>query len=165
MKTPPDASYYSLNHAKNAAVDEYFEIATKSSQSATGRSERSAVYGIDLYEKRGLSDSEPDDKPRTGGDADEVRPASEMFSKGTPERNVHRYDAAGYADSALSDDTAAGGRADGLPDRADGGDAGGERGTEGIRPDEMGTDAEQYPGVGRGDRFVGADHQLNKVHD
>ena len=100
------------------------------------------AYGTDLHEKRGLSDSEPDDKPRTGGAADEVRPSEEAVPEGAPEGDLHRDDVAGDAESALLDDTAAGGRADGLPDRADGEDTGRERSAESVRPDEVGADAE-----------------------
>ena len=118
-------------------------------------------HGTDVSAERGLSDPELNSEQGTRGSSDEVRADEEELSEGAPEGNLQRDDAGRESEGALPDDTEAGREEDGDVDRMDGEDAGSGRETQGIRPDEVGRNDEQHPGIGGGDRFIGADLQLN----
>jgi len=113
-------------------------------------------YGTDIREKRGLFRTEPDTEQRAGGAADQVRADAQEVSGGTPERDIQRNAVKGNTESALPRSTEAGGGADGLSDGADGEGTGSERGTESVRPDEVGSDDEQHQVRSGGNRAEGA---------
>ncbi len=114
------------------------------------------AYGTDIREERGLSDTQPDTGQRAGGAADQVRADAQELSGGTPEGDLQRASADGQTESALSGGTEAGRGKDGLPDGADGESRGSGRGTESVRPDEMGGEDEQHQAFSGGSRTDGA---------
>ncbi len=118
-------------------------------------------HGTDLYEERGLSDPESDSEETAGRVVDEVRNDEEGLSEEAKERDLQRDVAGGNATGTLSVNTASGRGEDGVSDRANGEDSRSERGTEGIRSDEVGGNDEQHSLIGGGDSFIGADLQLN----
>ena len=114
------------------------------------------AHGTDIREERGLSDTQPDTRQRTGGTADQVRADERELSEGTPEGHLQRAADDGRTESALSKDTETGRGKNGLPDRADGESWGSGRGAEGVRPDEMGGRDEQHTALSGGNRAGGA---------
>ena len=115
---------------------------------------------IDLHEKRGLSDPQPE----LAGDRDEapgqVRSDAEEVSAGAQTGAVEQHDPVGEAVSPSEGDRRDGepaaGAADARTDEAQRRDGG----TESQRPDEMGGPHEQPEGAGRGDDSERADLQL-----
>ena len=115
---------------------------------------------IDLHEKRGLSDPQPE----LAGDRDEapgqVRSDAEEVSAGTQTGAVEQHDPVGEAvppsEGDRRDGEPAAGAADARTDEAQRRD----RGTESQRSDEMGGTHEQPEGAGRGDDSDRADLQL-----
>ncbi len=114
------------------------------------------AHGTDIREERGLSDTQPDTGQRAGGAADQVRADAQELSGGTPEGDLQRASADGQTESALSENTGAGGGENGLPDGADGESRGSGRGAESVRPDEMGGEDEQHQALSGGNRTDGA---------
>ncbi len=114
------------------------------------------AHGTDIREERGLSDTQPDTGQRAGGAADQVRADAQELSEGTPEGDLQRTSADGRTESTLFENTGAGRGENGLPDGADGESRGSGRGTESVRPDEMGGEDERNQALGGGNRTDGA---------
>ncbi len=134
-------------------------------ETAENKETEGAAYGIDIREERGLPDTELDGGRGAGGRADEVRADEEEFPEGTQGRDLSGHDTVGKTESALSDDTGAGGTENGLPDRADGGSRGRDRGTERNGSDEVGGHDEQHQTLGGGERTDGTDLRLESEID
>ncbi len=130
-------------------------------ETATNNIETEGIaHGTDIREERGLSDTQPDTGQRAGGAADQVRADAQELSGGTPEGDLQRASADGQTESALSENTGAGGGENGLSDGADGESRGSGRGAESVRPDEMGGEDERNQTLGGGNRTDGAGIQL-----
>ncbi len=114
------------------------------------------AHGTDIREEWGLSDTQPDTGQRARGAADQVRSDAQELSGETPEGDLQRASADGRTESALSENTGAGGGENGLPDGADGESRGSGRGAESVRPDEMGGEDERNQALGGGNRTDGA---------
>ena len=114
------------------------------------------AHGTDIREERGLSDTQPDTGQRAGGAADQVRADAQELSEGTPEGDLQRTSADGRTESTLFENTGAGRGENGLPDGADGESRGSGRGTESVRPDEMGGEDERNQALGGGNHTDGA---------
>ena len=108
--------------------------------------------GINLHSERGLSDPESQSERGTAGAAPEIRGDEEKVPEGELWRNVLGDAPEGDAQTALSGGTEPGTGDVGISGKADAGERGSERSTEGIRSDGMGTQGEQHPEPGRGNR-------------
>lgn len=148
-----DTDYNALKRESEKELQNNQEIEIQSKK-------EDAAHETDIRKERGLSDSEPDSKRGTGGNADEVRYDAEELLTGTPERDLSGHDTGGRAESTLSGDTGAGRAENGSPERTDGESRGSERGTESSRSDEVGSEDEQHQTFSGGDRADGTDLQL-----
>lgn len=115
-----------------------------------------------LHEAGGLSSSEPDSADIPAG-AWEIRKNAPQVPDGTPESDL--YESADQraalppSDGDRADRQEPNG-ADGLPDDPRSGSNGG---SESCRPNEVGGPDEQYPGIGRGTDFAGADLRIDEI--
>ena len=113
-------------------------------------------HGTDIQNGRGLPDTEPATQRGTGRTAHQIRADAEELSEGAYERDIYRNGFDRQADDTLSGDTKAGRAEDGRSSRTDGESRGSERGTESVRPDEVGKNDEQYQALSGGNRTSGA---------
>ena len=115
-----------------------------------------------LHEAGGLSSSEPDSADIPAG-AWEIRKNAPQVPDGTPESDL--YESADQRAALLPSDGDRADRpepngADGLPD---GPGSGSDGESESRRPNEVGGPDEQYPGIGRGTDFSGADLRIDEI--
>ena len=106
----------------------------------------------DLRTERGLSDPDITGGHPAGGSSDEIRDDEGELSEGEPQGRVLSVSSEGQTERASADHTEAGRGADGAVDIADGGKRGSDRTAQGSRSDALGSEDEQHPEPGRGDR-------------
>ena len=106
----------------------------------------------DLRTERGLSDSDITGGYPAGGSSDEIRDDEGELSEGEPQGRVLSVSPEGQTERASADHTEAGRGADGAVDITDGGKRGSDRTAKGSRSDALGSEDEQHPEPGRGDR-------------
>ena len=139
-----------INKAVNVEKSEDLSYNTLKRESDISTSakveERSADYGDQVREERGLSDSESESERRTEGDADEVGSDVSDLSEGLQAWDLRSLGSTGQVESELSEDPTSGTGANGDISESDGRSRGSERETEGGRSDEVGSLDEQYTG-------------------
>ena len=106
----------------------------------------------DLRTERGLSDPDITGGYPAGGSSDEIRDDEGELSEGEPQGRVLSVSPEGQTERASADHTESGGGADGAVDITDGGRRGSDRTAQGSRSDALGSEDEQHPEPGRGDR-------------
>ncbi|HCG86726.1 MAG TPA: hypothetical protein DEW33_09605, partial [Lachnospiraceae bacterium] len=106
----------------------------------------------DLRTERGLSDPDITGGYPAGGSSDEIRDDEGELSEGEPQGRVLSVSTEGQTERASADHTEAGGGADGAVDITDGGKRGSDRTAQSSRSDALGSEDEQHPEPGRGDR-------------
>ena len=106
----------------------------------------------DLRTERGLSDPDITGGHPAGGSSDEIRDDEGELSEGEPQGRVLSVSSEGQTERASADHTEAGRGADGAVDITDGGRRGSDRAAQGSRSDALGSEDEQHPEQGRGDR-------------
>lgn len=152
---------------KNLQMEEQKQIRTFAKQSGiveniseNRTAERSFENGNDLYNAGRLSDSRPDRSREP--EAVEVWNAAAQLSTQTPGRDLYRDAAVGQAEQPPYGNRPAGKRDDGEPDHTDGEDTGRDREPESVESDAVGSDDEQHPQRGGGNRPGRADLQLTE---
>ena len=108
----------------------------------------------DLRTERGLSDPDITGGYPAGGSSDEIRDDEGELSEGEPQGRVLSVSSERQTERASADHTEAGGGADGAVDITDGGKRGSDRTAQSSRSDALGSEDEQHPEPGRGDRDV-----------
>ncbi len=156
LANTPEPRYNALKHESDLQTRTDIPIYVTGEQAVKNIETEGIAHGTDIREERGLSDTQPDTGQRAGGAADQVRADAQELSGGTPEGDLQRASADGQTESALSENTGAGGGENGLPDGADGKSRGSGRGAESVRPDEMGGEDERNQTLGGGNRTDGA---------
>jgi len=156
LANTPEPRYNALKHESDLQTRTDIPIYVTGEQTVKNIETEGIAHGTDIREERGLSDTQPDTGQRAGGAADQVRADAQELSGGTPEGDLQRASADGQTESALSENTGAGGGENGLPDGADGKSRGSGRGAESVRPDEMGGEDERNQTLGGGNRTDGA---------
>lgn len=126
--------------AKDTNVD-YNALKRKSGK--WERKERGNQYESDLSTKRGLSDSEFDNR-RYRREADQVRPHEKNLSEGGEERNLRGDAVGGYTHEASYDHSGAGRRENGTPNETDAEGRGRGRTVESAGSNAVGSANEQY---------------------
>ena len=116
------------------------------------RAERGNDNESDLRTERGLSDPDITGGHPAGGSSDEIRDDEGELSEGEPQGRVLSVSSEGQTERASADHTEAGRGADGAVDITDGGRRGSDRAAQGSRSDALGSEDEQHPEQGRGDR-------------
>ena len=116
------------------------------------RAERGNDNESDLRTERGLSDPDITGGHPAGGSSDEIRDDEGELSEGEPQGRVLSVSFEGQTERASADHTEAGRGADGAVDITDGGRRGSDRAAQGSRSDALGSEDEQHPEQGRGDR-------------
>ena len=106
----------------------------------------------DLRTERGLSDPDITGGYPAGGSSDEIRDDEGELSEGEPQGRVLSVSSERQTERASADHTEAGGGADGAVDITDGGKRGSDRTAQSSRSDALGSEDEQHPEPGRGDR-------------
>lgn len=106
----------------------------------------------DLRTERGLSDPDITGGHPAGGSSNEIRDDEGELSEGEPQGRVLSVSSEGQTERASADHTEAGRGADGAVDITDGGRRGSERTAQGSRSDALGSEDEQHPEPGGGDR-------------
>ncbi len=106
----------------------------------------------DLRTERGLSDPDITGGHPAGGSSNEIRDDEGELSEGEPQGRVLSVSSEGQTERASVDHTEAGRGADGAVDITDGGRRGSDRTAQGSRSDALGSEDEQHPEPGRGDR-------------
>ena len=134
--------------------------ALKRESKMTDKEKENVAHDNHIREERGLSDTEYHSEQGAGTGTHEVRTDEEELSEGVSQGDLQRDGAFGRAEGTLSEDTGAGRGENGASDRADGESRGSERGAESQRPDELGSEDEQYQTFSRGDGFERTDLQL-----
>ena len=145
--------------ALGTAVSEISEEVLRSIEREARGVERSRPYA-ELQNGERLSDSRPEN-PGWAGDAGQVRQDAQGVSEGVQKDDVQQPAADGRTDGASGGDRPDGGRAGEPHGQRDGGGAGRERSTEGMRPDGVGRRDEQPESAGRGNRTERAGVRLN----
>ena len=156
LANTPEPRYNALKRESDLQTRTDIPIYVTGEQAVKNIETEGIAHGTDIREERGLSDTQPDTGQRAGGAADQVRADAQELSGGTPEGDLQRASADGQTESALSENTGAGGGENGLPDGADGESRGSGRGAESVRPDEMGGEDERNQALGGGNRTDGA---------
>ncbi len=156
LANTPEPRYNALKRESDLQTRTDIPIYVTGEQAVKNIETEGIAHGTDIREERGLSDTQPDTGQRAGGAADQVRADAQELSGGTPEGDLQRASADGQTESALSENTGAGGGENGLPDGADGESRGSGRGAESVRPDEMGGEDERNQTLGGGNRTDGA---------
>ena len=156
LANTPEPRYNALKRESDLQTRTDIPIYVTGEQAVKNIETEGIAHGTDIREERGLSDTQPDTRQRAGGAADQVRADAQELSGGTPEGDLQRASADGQTESALSENTGAGGGENGLPDGADGESRGSGRGAESVRPDEMGGEDERNQALGGGNRTDGA---------
>ena len=106
----------------------------------------------DLRTERGLSDPDITGGHPAGGSSDEIRDDEGELSEGEPQGRVLSVSSEGQTEGTSADHTEAGRGADGAVDITDGGRRGSDRTAQSSRSDALGSEDEQHPEPGRGDR-------------
>ena len=106
----------------------------------------------DLRTERGLSDPDITGGYPAGGSSDEIRDDEGELSEGEPQGRVLSISPEGQTERASADHTEAGRGADGAVDITDGGKRGSDRTAQSSRSDALGSEEEQHPEPGGGDR-------------
>lgn len=156
LANTPEPRYNALKRESDLQTRTDIPIYVTGEQAVKNIETEGIAHGTDIREERGLSDTQPDTGQRAGEAADQVRADAQELSGGTPEGDLQRASADGQTESALSENTGAGGGENGLPDGADGESRGSGRGAESVRPDEMGGEDERNQTLGGGNRTDGA---------
>ena len=145
--------------ALGTAVSEISEEVLRSIEREARSVERSRPHA-ELQNGERLSDSRPEN-PGRAGDAGQVRQDAQGVSARTQENAVQQPAPDGRADDASGGDRPDGERKSEPHGQRDGGGAGRERSTEGMRPDGVGRRDEQPESAGRGNRTERAGVRLN----
>ena len=114
--------------------------------------ERGNDNEADLRTEWGLSDPDITGGQPAGGSSNEIRDDEGELSEGEPQGRVLSVSSEGQTEGASADHTEAGRGADGAVDITDGGRRGSDRTAQGSRSDALGSEDEQHPEPGRGDR-------------
>lgn len=123
--------------------------------------ERGNKYESDLSTKRGLSDSESDNR-RDRGETDQVRSDEKDVSKGREERNLHGDAVGGDTHEASYHYSGAGRREDGTPNEADAEGRGRGRTVESTGSNAVASADERHPEPGRGNDSAGTDLSVER---
>ena len=105
-----------------------------------------------LREEWGLSDTEPESGRAATGNRDEVRDAAGNILKGTPQRSLFGVPFGRQAQGPSAGSAGTGGNTSREHNEADGERTGRGRETKSQRPDALGKEDEQHPGIGGGNR-------------
>ena len=119
--------------------------------------EEGVTYGDELHSSRGLSDSGSDRSEGAGGRPVQVGTLKDELSEGEPQGSVRIPSAEREAEGALPRNPESGRGEDGNAGERIIQETAGGREPEGLRPDGVGSEDEQYPEPGRGDRPLRAD--------
>lgn len=106
----------------------------------------------DLRTERGLSDPDITGGHPAGGSSNEIRDDAGELSEGEPQGRVLSVSSEGQTERAPADHTEAGRGEDGAVDITDGGKRGSDRTAQSSRSDALGSENEQHPEPGGGDR-------------
>lgn len=112
--------------------------------------ERGSEYGIDISEERRLLHPEYQDGRTAGGGTDEVRHDAENIFEREQEGRLFRASSERQVNEPSVGDSGNSRAEDGRSDGAAGSERGRERGIEGERSDEVGTDDEQHQAISGG---------------
>lgn len=123
--------------------------------------ERGNKYESDLSTKRGLSDSESDNR-RDRGETDQVRSDEKDISEGREERNLHGDAVGGDTHEASYHYSGAGRSEDGTSDEADAEGRGRGRTVESTGSNAVASADEQHPEPGRGNDPAGTNLSVER---
>ena len=124
-----------------------------------GEDEHGTEHGDNISKEGRLSVSESDDRGQSG-QLREIRDAQEDIPEGESQELVSEHDAVGETGDIHAGDRPEGERAGRAERNADGTERGRDGEAESGRPDDLGSEDEQHPEPGRGDRVGGIDLQL-----
>jgi len=124
-----------------------------------GDDEHGTEHGDNISAEGRLSVSESNDRGQPG-QLREIRDAQEDIPEGESQELVSEHDAVGETGDLPAGDRPEGERAGRAERNADGTERGRDGEAESGRPDDLGSEDEQHPEPGRGDRVGGIDLQL-----
>ena len=136
----------------NALKRKSESVQEEQTSSQDDRIERGNDNESDLRTERRLPDPDITSGHPAGGSSDEIRDDEGEFSEGEPQGRVFSVSSEGQTERASADHTEAGRGADGAVDITDGGKRGSDRTAQSSRSDALGSEDEQHPEPGGGDR-------------
>ena len=140
-----EVDYNALKHESKGAQEESIDNQYHSV-------ERGNDNESDLRTERGLSDSDITGGHPAGGSSNEIRDDEGELSEGEPQGRVLSVSSEGQTERASADHPETGRGADGTVDITDGGRRGSDRTAQSSRSDALGSEDEQHPEPGGGDR-------------
>ena len=136
----------------NALKRKSESVQEEQTSSQDDRIERGNDNESDLRTERRLPDPDITSGHPAGGSSDEIRDDEGELSEGEPQGRVFSVSSEGQTERASADHTEAGRGADGAVDITDGGKRGSDRTAQSSRSDALGSEDEQHPEPGGGDR-------------